>query len=138
MREERGKIHQDVVVYEPYTLWGTIVGNVNVIDGGKFYVRGTIQGNLDVERGGRVHVFGTVTGNVTLRKGSKLIHSGIIYGDAINLGGRLFIDEKGKMVGKLKRIAGETITPKDPRQPTEREKKRDLERDEFGRFKLEE
>src|SRR4051794_7125782 len=36
MREERGLINGDVVVYEPFTLWGTISGTVKVIDGGKF------------------------------------------------------------------------------------------------------
>ena len=28
MREERGQIGGDVLVYEPFTLWGSIGGNV--------------------------------------------------------------------------------------------------------------
>jgi cytoskeletal protein CcmA (bactofilin family) len=109
MREERGQLAGDVVVYEPFTLWGSIGGNVTVIQGGKFYLRGSIYGNLLVEYRGRVHIYGNLTGDLTISKGAKVIHSGIIGGDAINNGGRLFIDAGSKIVGKIKtRKNGET------------------------------
>lgn len=108
MREERGQMAGDVVVYEPFTLWGSVGGTVKVIDGGKFYMRGTIYGDLIVEDGGRVHIFGNIKGNLIVHEGTKVIHSGNLAGDAINEGGRLFIDAQGKVVGKIKTNSGET------------------------------
>ncbi len=108
MREERGRIGGDFVIYEPFTLWGVVGGNVTVIDGGKFYSRGLIYGNLVVEKGGRVHIFGNVSGNLTLHEKTKVIVGGHIGGDIINNGGRLYI-EKGAMIdGKVKTHSGET------------------------------
>ena len=115
MREERGKIAGDLVIYEPYELWGSITGNVRVIDGGKVYVRGNIYGDLDVQRGGRVHVFGNVSGRLTVHREAKVIHSGVVGGDAVNLGGRLYVDHAGRVVGKVRHKSGETrIDPKSP------------------------
>ena len=109
MREERGQVSGDVVVYERFTLWGSIGGNVSVIEGGRFYLRGTIYGDLTVEFGGRVHIFGNVIGNLHVHRGAKVIHDGIIGGDAINDGGRLFIEAVGKVQGKLKTKRGDTV-----------------------------
>lgn len=112
MREERGTISGEVMVYEEYTLWGTVVGTVKVVDGGKFYLRGAIYGDLDVQPGGRVHIFGRISGGVKCARGTKVIHSGMIGGDVVNDGGRFFIDAEGKVVGKVKTIAGETKNTK--------------------------
>ena len=109
MREERGQVVGDVVVYEEYTLWGSIAGNVKVIDGGKFYLRGAIYGDLEVEPGGRVHIFGNITGELTLQPKTKVILSGVLAGDATNRGGRLFIDKTAKIMGKLKTKSGATV-----------------------------
>src|SRR5262245_5074291 len=106
MREERGQLAGGVVVYEPFNLWGSIGGNVKVIEGGKLYVRGAIYGNLDVEYGGRVHVFGNVAGSLTVHRGAKVIHSGTLAGDAINMGGRLFIESMAKVHGKVRTKKG--------------------------------
>jgi cytoskeletal protein CcmA (bactofilin family) len=108
MREERGTIAGPLVVTEPLTLWGSVGGDVIVVEGGKFYLRGSIYGNLTVEYGGRVHIFGNITGNLKVARGTKVIHSGIIAGDAINEGGRLYIDATAKIQGKTKTIKGET------------------------------
>jgi predicted acyltransferase (DUF342 family) len=113
MREERGQLAGPLVVHEPYTLWGSVGGTVTVVEGGKFYMRGSIYGNLNVEYGGRVHIFGTVTGNLKVARGTKVIHSGILMGDAINEGGRLYVDAMAKIRGKVKTLKGETkIEPK--------------------------
>ena len=106
MREERGQISGDVVVYEPYTLWGTVGGKVTVVDGGKFYLRGSIYGDLIVEHGGRVHIFGNILGSLTLHAGTKVIHSGTIGHDIHNLGGRLLIEKASKIGGKVKTQSG--------------------------------
>lgn len=108
MREERGTISGDVVVHEPYTLWGTILGNVRVIDGAKFYIRGMVYGNVDVEPGGRMHLFGRISGKVHIGRGTKVILSGVVGGDVTNEGGRLYLDEGGIVDGKIRTRAGET------------------------------
>ena len=64
MREERGQIAGDLIVNEPFELWGNVGGSVTVGEGGKFYVRGSILGDLIVQYGGRVHIYGQVHGNV--------------------------------------------------------------------------
>jgi hypothetical protein len=102
MREERGQLSGDQLIFEPFTLWGSIGGDVRVIQGGKFYVRGAIYGNLTVEYGGRVHVFGNVSGNLIVQRGAKVIHSGILGGDAVNEGGRLYIDAIARVLGRIK------------------------------------
>jgi cytoskeletal protein CcmA (bactofilin family) len=110
MREERGQVSGDIVIYEPYELWGSVGGDVKVIKGGKLYVRGTIYGNLLVEDGGRVHIFGNIVGDVTVEEGAKLVHSGIIAGDAINNGGRLYIEKASQVQGKVKTRKGAETT----------------------------
>ncbi len=113
MREERGQVHGDVVVYEEFTLWGSVGGNAKVIDGGKLYVRGSIYGNLNVETGGRVHLLGSITGDLTLQPDTKVIVSGTVGGDTLNRGGRLYIDPTGIVRGKIKSYSGKTqIDPK--------------------------
>jgi cytoskeletal protein CcmA (bactofilin family) len=119
MREERGKVSGDIVVYEPFTLWGSVGGNVKVIEGGKFYVRGTIYGNLVIEEGGRAHIFGNVVGDVTIEPKAKLVHSGIITGDAINNGGRLFIESMAEVQGKVKNRKGAETTIQPRPKPLE-------------------
>jgi hypothetical protein len=109
MREERGQIAGDIIVHEKYELWGHVGGNVTVVSGGKFYLRGAIYGNLILDDGGRVHIFGQIKGNVTLKANTKVIHSGVIGGDIVNSGGRLYIEKVAKTGGKVKtRHGGET------------------------------
>lgn len=127
MREERGQLAGPLVVHEPLTLWGSVGGDVFVVEGGKFYMRGAIYGNLTVEYGGRVHIFGNITGNLKVARGSKVIHSGTIVGDATNEGGRLYVDATAKIHGKIKTLKGETKIEPVPTVPGAR--RRD-ERDE--------
>ncbi|HRK30148.1 MAG TPA: polymer-forming cytoskeletal protein [Tepidisphaeraceae bacterium] len=108
MREERGQIPGDVVVYEPFTLWGSVGGNVSVIEGGKLYVRGAVYGHMTVEAGGRVHILGIVSGDLTVMTGAKVIVSGQVGGNAINLGGRLHVDSKATIHGRVRTKDGKT------------------------------
>ena len=121
MREERGNLKGDLVIDEPFTLWGSIAGNVTAVKGSKFYARGTIFGNLTVLDRGRVHIFGNITGNLVVKDGAKVIHSGVVGGNAINQGGRLYIDAFGKVMGDLKTEEGETTV--EPGNPTVQERK---------------
>src|SRR5687767_7890723 len=108
MREERGQLKGDVVINEPYTLWGSVAGDVTAVKGSKFYMRGTIYGSLTVLHGGRVHIYGKVTGNLLVKDGSKVIHSGTVGGDAVNEGGRLYIENIAKVYGQVVTNEGET------------------------------
>jgi cytoskeletal protein CcmA (bactofilin family) len=113
MREERGQITGDLVVAEPFTLWGSVGGSVRVTDGGKFYLRGTVIGDLVVEAGGRVHIYGNVAGNLVVNTDAKVIHSGLIGGHATNEGGRLFIEPTAKITGRVRTRSGSTrIAPR--------------------------
>src|SRR4051812_2719194 len=78
MRDERGKISGDLTISEPYTLWGSLAGNVSVVEGGKFYLRGSIYGNVVVEPGGRAHLLGNVSENLTVCQEGKAILGGAL------------------------------------------------------------
>jgi hypothetical protein len=121
MREERGRLSGEVIVYEPFNLWGSVGGRVRVIQGGKLYVRGAIYGDLVVEYGGRCHIFGNISGSLLVERGAKVIHSGVLGGDATNTGGRLLIEQVAKVNGKVKTTNGETTdqrrAAKPPTQP---------------------
>ena len=108
MREERGQIPGALVVFEPLTLWGSVGGDLTVVEGGKLYMRGSVYGNMRVEYGGRVHIYGNIAGNLTVERGAKVVHSGVVNGDATNNGGRLFVDASGKVNGKIRTTKGET------------------------------
>src|SRR5271170_3517987 len=113
MREERGTVAGPLVVFDRMELWGTVGGDVTVVEGGKFYMRGAIYGNLNVEYGGRVHIFGNIAGDLKVARGAKVIHSGVVAGDATNEGGRLFVDSTASIGGKVTTLKGETkIEPK--------------------------
>src|SRR5450432_1518563 len=108
MREERGKLAGDVVVYEEYTLWGSVGGNIHIIKGGKLYLRGTVYGNLLADAGARVHIFGNVAGDVTVMEKAKLVHSGVIGGNLTNEGGRVYVENMSRVMGKVKTKSGDT------------------------------
>ena len=107
MREERGQIAGDLLVNEVFELWGSIGGDVTVVEGGKFYARGSIYGNLFVAKGGRAHVLGRVQGSLVVHRRAKVIVSGVIGGDITNLGGRIFVNATAKVFGKWKLDKGE-------------------------------
>jgi len=114
MREERGQIAGDWTCDEACDLRGIVAGTVTVVAGGKLYVRGAILGDLNLADGGRVHIYGNVQGTVRVAEGAKLIHSGVVGQDLINEGGRVFIDASGRVMGRIRTLAGQTRTHKDP------------------------
>jgi hypothetical protein len=118
MREERGHLRGNLVIDEPYTLWGSIAGDVTAVKGSKFYVRGPIYGSLTVLHGGRVHVFGNVTGDLVVKDGAKVIHSGVVGGNCVNQGGRLYVDKIAKTLGEIRTDEGQTtIESENPDRP---------------------
>ena len=118
MREERGHLRGNLVVDEPYTLWGSVAGDVTAVKGSKFYVRGPIYGSLTVLHGGRVHVFGNVTGDLVVKDGAKVIHSGVVGGNCVNQGGRLYVNRVAKTLGDVITEDGKTtIESENPERP---------------------
>lgn len=108
MREERGTIAGDFVVTDAVTLWGAVGGNVIVEEGGKLYMRGACYGDITIMYGGRCHIFGRCVGTLTVKRGGKVIHSGVLGGNAINQGGRMYIENTAIINGKIKTLKGET------------------------------
>jgi cytoskeletal protein CcmA (bactofilin family) len=128
MREERGQLPGGQIISDAVELWGSIGGDVTIAEGGKFYLRGAVYGDILVEWGGRLHIFGRVTGNLIVKRGAKVIHSGVLGGDATNLGGRLFIEKTAQIHGKIIKKKGETkvaaMLPDDPTRRSYDERKR--------------
>ncbi len=120
MREERGTIAGDLTVTDALTLWGAVGGSLIVEEGGKVYMRGAVYGDIICMYGGRLHIFGRVAGSLIVKRGAKVIHSGVIGGDAINDGGRLFIEKEATINGKVKTKRGDTIVNPKPFDPYER------------------
>ena len=102
MKEERGRIDGNMTVDYPLTMWGSVTGDMKVVEGGKVYVRGNVGGDLIVDFKGRVHVYGHIGGNITLFRGAKLILSGVCAGNVDNQNARFYTDEHGKVLGKVK------------------------------------
>ena len=120
MREERGQLRGDQVISEPYTLWGSIAGDVTAVKGSKFYMRGAIYGDLTVLHKGRVHIFGNITGSLFVKDGAKVIHEGVVGGDILNSGGRLYIYSSAKILGKVRtEDEGQTTYEGIEQQPAE-------------------
>src|ERR1700733_8922198 len=101
MRKERNKIVGDQTINELYTLWGMIVGNVTVVEGGKLYLRGSIFGSLSIAPGGRAYFFGWVRGAVAAEKKARLLDRGSVVGHLISRGGRIHFDLAPKTGGKV-------------------------------------
>ena len=114
MKEEHGRITGDYLINEPYVLWGSIFGNVRAITHAKLYVRGVIYGNLEVDRHARCHIYGNISGNLIVGRRAKVIHSGVIGGNINNRGGRLYIEAKARVLGKVVTESGETETELPP------------------------
>ena len=108
MREERGAFKGKHIFSDEVDFWGSVTGDAHIVHGAKVYLRGNIYGNLTVTQGGRTHIFGQVTGSLTIKEGAKVILGGIVGRDVINQGGRLYIEASAKILGKLKKKAGET------------------------------
>jgi hypothetical protein len=108
MREERGTIAGDFTVTDSVDFLGAVARNLVVAEGGRVYLRGAVYGDVIVGFGGRVHIYGRVAGNLIVRRGGKVIHSGTLGGDAVNEGGRLYIDNTAIITGRIKTKSGET------------------------------
>jgi len=92
-----------VIGPRPTTMTGLVRGDLFVRDNSVCDVTGMVSGNLLAERTGKAILHGLVT-KAAKSAGGDLEIYGLVQGDVINEGGRLFVDKgavvRGKVVGQ--------------------------------------
>lgn len=92
-----------VIGPRPTTMTGLVRGDLFVRDNSVCDVTGMVSGNLLAERTGKAILHGLVTKAAKAAGGDLEIY-GMVQGDVMNEGGRLFVDKgavvRGKVVGQ--------------------------------------
>ena len=92
-----------VIGPRPTTMTGLVRGDLFVRDNSVCDVTGMVSGNLLAERTGKALLHGLVT-KAAKTAGGDLDIYGMVQGDVINEGGRLFVDKgavvRGKVIGQ--------------------------------------
>jgi cytoskeletal protein CcmA (bactofilin family) len=92
-----------VIGPRPTTMTGLVRGDLFVRDNSVCDVAGMVSGNLLAERTGKAILHGLVT-KAAKSAGGDLEIYGMVQGDVINEGGRLFVDKgavvRGKVIGQ--------------------------------------
>ena len=92
-----------VIGPRPTTMTGLVRGDLFVRDNSVCDVTGMVSGNLLAERTGKALLHGLVTKAAKAAGGDLEIY-GMVQGDVINEGGRLFVDKgavvRGKVIGQ--------------------------------------
>ncbi|TLZ90400.1 MAG: hypothetical protein E6K04_07350 [Methanobacteriota archaeon] len=92
-----------VIGPRPTTMTGLVRGDLFVRDNSVCDVTGMVSGNLLAERTGKALLHGLVT-KAAKSAGGDLEIYGMVQGDVINEGGRLFVDKgavvRGKVIGQ--------------------------------------
>src|SRR5438132_7649695 len=100
-----------VIGPRPTTMTGLVRGDLFVRDNSVCDVTGMVSGNLLAERTGKAILHGLVT-KAAKSAGGDLEIYGLVQGDVINEGGRLFVDKGAVVRGKA---VGQTHTGAIPR-----------------------
>ncbi len=107
-----------VIGPRPTTMTGLVRGDLFVRDNSVCDVTGMVSGNLLAERTGKAILHGLVT-KAAKSAGGDLEIYGLVQGDVINEGGRLFVDKgavvRGKVVGQTH--TGAIPPPEKPAAP---------------------
>lgn len=89
-----------VIGPRPTTMTGLVRGDLFVRDNSVCDVTGMVSGNLLAERTGKAILHGLVT-KAAKAAGGDLEIFGMVQGDVINEGGRLFVDKSAVVRGKI-------------------------------------
>src|SRR2546423_5197321 len=95
-----------VIGPRPTTMTGLVRGDLFVRDNSVWNVTGMVSGNLLEEGTGKALLHGLVT-KAAKSAGGDLEIYGMVQGDLINEGGRLFVDKRAVVRG---RVVGQTHT----------------------------
>jgi len=95
-----------VIGPRPTTMTGLVRGDLFVRDNSVCDVTGMVSGNLLAERTGKAILHGLVTKAAKAAGGDMEIY-GMVQGDVLNEGGRLFVDKSAVVRGK---VIGQTHT----------------------------
>lgn len=118
-----------VIGPRPTTMTGLVRGDLFVRDNSVCDVTGMVSGNLLAERTGKAVLHGLVTKAAKAAGGDMEIY-GMVQGDVLNEGGRLFVDKsavvRGKIIGQThqgpipapEKTATPPVAPAAPPKPT--------------------
>lgn len=94
-----------VIGPRPTTMTGLVRGDLFVRDNSVCDVTGMVSGNLLAERTGKAILHGLVTKAAKAAGGDLEIY-GMVQGDVVNEGGRVFVDKgavvRGRVVGQVR------------------------------------
>ena len=103
-----------VIGPRPTTMTGLVRGDLFVRDNSVCEVTGMVSGNLLAERTGKAVLKGLVTKSCKAVGGDLEVY-GLVQGDVVNEGGRVFVDKGAVVKG---RVVGETSNaPMPPPSP---------------------
>lgn len=93
MKAEYGTVMGDLQVSGPYTLYGMVTGDIEVVEGGVLDLNGMCQGQVRVLPGSTATVRGTVGRGVVNAGGTVAIH-GSVHGGVSRTSGRTDVHPK--------------------------------------------
>src|SRR5213080_3507632 len=107
-----------VIGPRPTTMTGLVRGDLFVRDNSVCDVTGMVSGNLLAERTGKALLHGLVT-KAAKSAGGDLEIYGMVQGDVINEGGRLFVDRARSCAARssAKRTTVRSLRPRRSRRP---------------------
>jgi cytoskeletal protein CcmA (bactofilin family) len=104
-----------VIGPRPTQMTGLVRGDLFVRDNSVCEVTGMVSGNLLAERTGKAVLKGLVTKACKATGGDLEIY-GLVVGDVVNQGGRVYVDKGGVVRGKV--IGQTSSVPLPPSAPT--------------------
>ncbi len=105
-----------VIGPRPTQMTGLVRGDLFVRDGSTCEVIGMVTGNLLAERTGKAVLKGMVSKNAKATGGDLEVY-GLVAGDVVNEGGRVYIDKGSLVKGKVSGAVSDAPLPPAAAQP---------------------